>query len=120
MGDRLVAPLGPRMPTQQIDLRSGDALFALTTAMRLHGLEPGTPRRFWKPTRKELAACDLLLMFPWIHRTGLAHPRAEREYDRSNACGGCGAGLRPLGPVRLRKGEIPRRDCSAPCPPTCC
>jgi hypothetical protein len=107
--EQLVEPLDLRTPIQRLDLPSEDAMFALATAMRLHGLEPGLPRRFWKPTAKELAACDLLVMFPWIHSTGLARPRAEREYDRTAACQGCGAGLRPLGPLRLRKDEIPKR-----------
>jgi hypothetical protein len=106
--DHLVAPFDVYAPVQQIELPSEDALFALTAALRLHGLEPGDARRFWKPTPKELAGCDLLVMFPWIHRTGLARPRAEREYDRSAACPACGAGLRPLGPLRLRRGEIPK------------
>jgi hypothetical protein len=107
--EQLVEPLDLRIPIQRLDLPSEDGMFALGTAMRLHGLEPGLPRRSWKPTAKELAACDLLVMFPWIHSTGLARPRAEREYDRTAACQGCGAGLRPLGPLQLRKGEIPKR-----------
>ncbi|HET8623311.1 MAG TPA: hypothetical protein VFM14_07100 [Gemmatimonadales bacterium] len=107
--DQLVAPLDLRVPIQQIDIPSEDAMFALATAMRLHDLQPGRTRRYWNPTPKELAACELLVMYPWIHSTGVARPRPEREYDRGGACPACGAGLRPLGPLRLRKGEIPKK-----------
>ncbi len=106
--DQLVQPLDVNATVHRLDLPSEDALFRLRAALRLHGLESGRPRRFWRATPKELAACELLSMFPWIHSSGLAKPRAEREYDRSAACAACGIGLRPLGPLRLRKGEIPK------------
>ncbi|MGH7630120.1 MAG: hypothetical protein ACREOF_12220 [Gemmatimonadales bacterium] len=109
MIDQLVKPLDLSIPVQRLAVPTEDALLALSAAMRLQGLEPGRPRRFWKPTPKELTACELLSMFPWIHSSGLAKPRAEREYDRSTACAACGIGLRPLGPLRLRRGEIPKK-----------
>ena len=106
--DQLVAPLDLAAPMQQLELPSEDVLFRLTSALHLHGVASGQVRRFWRPTRKELAAAALLWMRPWIHSSGQPRPRPEREYDRSAACSACGAGLRPLGPLRLRKGEVPR------------
>lgn len=106
--DQLVAPLDLAAPVQQLELPSEDVLFRFTSALRLHGVKPGQVRRFWRPTPRELAAAELLWMRPWIHSSGQPRPRPEREYDRSAACPACGAGLRPLGPLQLRKGEIPK------------
>ena len=107
--DQLVAPLDASAAVQQLDIPSEDALFRLTAALRLHGLGPGQVRRFWRPSARELAASALLCMFPWIHASGGRMPRPERDYDRSSACPACGAGLRPLGPLRLRRGEVPKK-----------
>jgi hypothetical protein len=106
--DQLVAPRDPDTIVQQLDLPTEEVLFRLTTALRRHGVDRGQVRRFWRPTPKELNAAELLWMFPWIHASGRREPRPEREYDCSAACSVCGAGLRPLGPLRLRRGEVPR------------
>jgi hypothetical protein len=106
--DQLVAPRDPGTIVQQLDVPTEEGLFRLTAALRLHGIEPGQVRRFWRPTPKELTGAELLWMFPWIHTSGRRRPRAEREYDRSTACPACGAGLRALAPLRLRRSEVPR------------
>ncbi len=48
-------------------------------------------------------------MFPWVHVSGRRTPRSERDYDPSNACAGCGAGLQPVGPIRLKNSEVPKK-----------
>ncbi|HEU5170731.1 MAG TPA: hypothetical protein VFU46_09340 [Gemmatimonadales bacterium] len=107
--DQLVAPLAADEPLHEIDLPSDDAIVALTSAMAANGLGRPVVRRYWRPTPKELRCCELLSMFVWIHASGLPKPRREQRLDLGAACAECGAGLRPAGPARLRKREVPTR-----------
>jgi hypothetical protein len=106
--DQLVQPLVTDAPMHALVIPSEDALFKLQAAMTLHGLSRPGVRRYWKPTPKELGGCELLVMDIWLHG-GSPKLRADRVYDRGQACPACGSGTRPTGTPMLKEREIPKR-----------
>jgi propionyl-CoA carboxylase beta chain len=106
--DELVRPPDDEAGLQSLLLSSEEAVFKLTVACRLHGLPEPAIRRYWRPTVKELRACEWMSMFVWVHATGQPTLRPEQRHDWTGACPRCGAGVRVSGAARLRRGEIPR------------
>jgi hypothetical protein len=84
-----------------------DALARLLTSALMHTLPAPSVHRVMEPTPRELAAARLLHMFVWIHHSHDGHPREGTTYDESNACSGCGNGLRQTSPLVLKQKEIP-------------
>jgi hypothetical protein len=84
-----------------------DALARLLTSALMHTLPAPAVHRVLEPTPRELAAARLLHMFVWIHHAPEGHPRDGTSYDDSNACSGCGNGLRQTSPLVLKQQEIP-------------
>jgi hypothetical protein len=105
--DQLVAP-PPEIGLYKIELKSEEEAQRLGIAARLHGLEPPDIHRYIDPTAKELSAASLLYVRAMGPGTERGHPRADTEYDDSDACPHCGAGLRQTSPFRVRKTELPK------------
>ena len=85
-----------------------DTVAKLGMAARIHALSAPTVHRVLEPTARELGAARLLHMFVWIHHSHEGHPRPGMSYDESDACPGCGDGLRQTSPMVLANKEIPK------------
>ena len=93
---------------QKLVIPNEETVSKLGLAARLQALQAPTIHRVLEPTARELSAARLLHMFVWIHHSHEGHPRTGVEYDDSNACPGCGDGLRQLSPLIIGEKEIPK------------
>ena len=93
---------------QKLAIPNEETVSKLGLAARLQALQAPTIHRVLEPTARELSAARLLHMFVWIHHSHEGHPRHGVEYDDTNACPGCGDGLRQLSPLIISEKEIPK------------
>jgi hypothetical protein len=98
---------------QKVELSSEETVQRLKLAALAHGIEAPSIRRVLYPTAKELRAAPLLYVRVTERRSPLGHPRKDTTYDYSTACAQCGAGMRQISPLRLRKSEVPKKGLSA-------